>query len=371
MEPTDKRLVLAILQELTVAALDLFDPHHSMRIFLERVAERMGCLAVLVIDVTGPAPRLLDAAGLSAASRALPLGPALPFPELARPGLVQWRFPLGDPPQSTLILCFHREPADQYRGMMRRLASIFETALGHRLLYARSLDSEAAARRATEAREELVAVVSHDLKNPLATIRMTTGQLLEELGLAAGSEGRRGLERIQRSADRMTRLIRDLLDLAKLDGGHLWIDLAPQGLDDLVTDVVEGLRAEAAAKSLHLDLSGGHQRARCDRDRILQVLTNLLSNAIKFTPVGGTVRVDAKRRDHEVVVSVGDTGPGIPPDERAHIFDRFWQAQQTARLGTGLGLSIAKGLVERHGGHLWVDSEVGAGSTFSFTLPAA
>jgi signal transduction histidine kinase len=326
---------------------------------------------VLVLDLTGPAPRLLDAAGLSAASRALPLGAALPYPELARPGLVQWRFPLGVQSQSTLILCFVHEPAEQYRGMMRRLASIFATALGHRLLYARTLESEAAARRATAAGEELVEVVSHDLKNPLATISMTTGQLLDHLPVAPDDEDRRAVERIQRSADRMTRLIRDLLDLAKVEGGHLSIDSTPQSVDDLVADVVEALRAEAAAKSLHLEQSGGHERARCDRERILQVLTNLVSNAIKFTPVGGSVRVQATRREHEVVVSVRDTGPGIPADQRARIFDRFWQAKETARLGTGLGLSIAKGLVERHGGHLWVDSEVGVGSTFSFTLPAA
>jgi signal transduction histidine kinase len=120
-----------------------------------------------------------------------------------------------------------------------------------------------------------------------------------------------------------------------------------------------------------VELPGGAPPARCDRERILQVLTNLLSNAIKFSPPGGAVRVEAARRNGEVVVSVRDSGPGIPADQRAHIFDRFWQAKETAGLGTGLGLSIARGLVERHGGRLWVDSEVGAGSTFSFTLPAA
>jgi signal transduction histidine kinase len=378
METPDKRLVLSILQELTVAALDLFDPHFPMTPFLERVAERMGCLAVLVLGEPGQGPpRLLDAAGLSASARALPLGPGpLPYPELARPALVSWRFPLGDHGGgASLVLCFDGPPSsgEQYHGMMRRLAAVFRTALDHRLLYARTLESEQNARRATRAREELVAVVSHDLKSPLATISMTTGVLLDELPPEQNGEPRRSLQRIQRSADRMGRLIRDLLDLAKLEGGRLSIDARPQEVAGLMNDVVELLRGQAAAKSLRLEqvVAPGAERVRCDRERILQVLANLVGNAHKFTPERGTVALRAEREGAEVILSVSDTGPGIPREQQARIFDRYWQAEETAQLGTGLGLSIAKGLVELHGGRIWVQSHPGQGSTFSFSLPAA
>jgi signal transduction histidine kinase len=379
METPDKRLVLSILQELTVAALDLFDPHSPMGPFLERVAERMGCLAVLVLaEPDGGTPRLLDAAGLSASARGLPLGPGpLPYPELARPALVTWSFPLGDHAGgASLVLCFDGPPgsSEQYHGMMRRLAGVFRTALDHRLLYARTLESERTVRRAIHAREELVAVVSHDLKSPLATISMTTGLLLDQLGPEnQGPEPRRSLERIQRSTDRMGRLIRDLLDLARLEGGHLSIDPGPQELAGLMSEAVEALRAEAAAKSLRLEqaLAPGAERVRCDRERILQVLANLVGNAVKFTPDQGEVVMRAERAGPEVVVSVTDSGPGIPREQQERLFEPYWQAEATARLGTGLGLSIAKGLVELHGGRIWVTSRPGAGSTFSFALPAA
>jgi signal transduction histidine kinase len=378
IDTPDKRLVLSILQELTVAALDLFDPHSPMSPFLERVAERMGCLAVLVLaePERGP-PRLLDAAGLSASARALPIGSgALPYPELARDTLVTWRFSLGDHGGGeTLVLCFDGPPTsgEQYHGMMRRLAAVFRTALDHRLLYARALESEQSAQRAIRAREELVAVVSHDLKSPLATISMTTGLLLDQLAPEQTGEPRRSLQRIQRSADRMGRLIRDLLDLAKLEGGRLSIDPRPQEVAGLMNDAVEQVRAEATAKSLHLEqgVSPGAERASCDRERILQVLANLVGNAVKFTPERGEVALRSERSGPEVIVSVTDSGPGIPSEQQARIFDRYWQAEETAQLGTGLGLSIAKGLVELHGGRIWVTSQPGHGSTFFFALPAA
>ena len=379
MDTADKRLVLSILQELTVAALDLFDPHSPMSPFLERVAERMGCLAVLVLaEPEGGQRRLLDATGLSASARALPLGPAgFPYPELARPGLVTWRFPLGGHGggATSLVLCFDGAPlsGEQYHGMMRRLVVTFETALVHRLLYARSLDSEQSARRAIRARDELMALVSHDLKTPLATISMTTGLLLDQLAPQGSTDARRSLERIQRSADRMGRLIRDLLDLARLEEGRLSIDPRPQEVAGLMSDVVELLRTEVQAKSLRLEqgVAPGAERARCDRERILQVLANLVGNAVKFTPERGEVALRSERSGPEVIVSVRDSGPGIPQDQQARIFDRYWQARETAQLGTGLGLSIAKGLVELHGGRIWVESGVGEGSTFSFSLPAA
>jgi len=378
METQDKRLVLSILQELTVAVLDLFDPNRPMQLFLERVAERMGCLAVLVLaESPGTPPVLLDAAGLSATSRGLLLaaGP-LPYPELARPDLVTWRFPLGEHGGrvASLILGFAGAPdaADPYHGMMRKLANTLRTALEHRLLYARTIESERNAQRAIAAREQLVAVVSHDLKSPLATISLATGHLLDQLP-AQETDVRRAVQRIGRSADRMGRLIRDLLDLARLEDGRLSIEPRSQGVTALLNDVVELFRAEAAAKSLRLErhqVAPEAERACFDRERIVQVLANLVGNAVKFTPPGGQITLEAQRAGHEVILSVRDTGPGIPEDERDHVFDPYWQAKETAQLGTGLGLSIAKGLVELHGGRIWVAGEPGTGSTFSFSLPA-
>jgi signal transduction histidine kinase len=228
------------------------------------------------------------------------------------------------------------------------------------------------AQRAIRAREELVAVVSHDLKSPLATIVMNTSLLRRKLPSSDEAvDVRRPVERIQKAADRMNRLIRDLLDLAKLDGGHISIQPVPHDVAGLLGDAIELLREEAAEKSLRLEQSVelGVDRALCDRERILQVIANLVGNAIKFTSAGGEVAIRAEPWGREVRLSVRDTGPGIPEDQRARIFERYWQAKETAHKGTGLGLSIAKALVEVHGGRIWVESKVGEGSTFFFTLP--
>jgi len=588
----ERLALLSVLQELTVAALDLFDPRRPMTGFLERIAERMGCVAVLLLDESDPnAPRLLGAAGLAAASCAITLGPGagttapLPYPEIARADLSTWRFALPHDGASaradlapassewrrsvSLLLCFDGEPqfAPQYRGMMRRLVGILRTALVHRDLYARTIESEQerarhlaleqagraaaedaqrraaflaeasrrlstslnyeatitriarlpvpfvadwcmvdvlegdgvlrravvvhadparsdvarrlerittvdaasprgvsqvlrggeplhwerdaspdpgpppedaeiyvqlgferfvsvplisrgttlgvltivsgrddlrygpadvslaeelgrraalaldnarlydSAQRAIRAREELVAVVSHDLKNPLATIFMNVKILSRKLPAAepGGQDLHTPLERVRRAAERMERLIRDLLDLARLDAGHLAITPATEEPAALVGDALELLREPAAEKSLNLDqqVPPGLPQVRCDHERVLQVISNLVGNAIKFTPAGGAVEVRAEPRGNEVLFAVRDTGPGIPEDQRAWIFNRYWQAKETAHKGTGLGLSIAKGLVELQGGRIWVESKMGEGSTFYFTLPVA
>ncbi|MCC6552568.1 MAG: GAF domain-containing sensor histidine kinase [Polyangiaceae bacterium] len=230
------------------------------------------------------------------------------------------------------------------------------------------------AQRAIRAREELVAVVSHDLKSPLATAAMNAQLLLRRLPASDDAcDLRAPAERIKRAAERMARLIRDLLDQARIDAGHLAITPGPEDVSVLVVDAVEGHRDAAAEKALRLisRVAPGAGRARCDRDRILQVLANLIGNAIKFTRSGGEVAIGAERAGAEVLFHVRDTGPGIAPEDHERIFDRYWQARQTARHGTGLGLSIAKGLVEAHGGRIWVESALGAGATFFFTLPAA
>ena len=237
----------------------------------------------------------------------------------------------------------------------------------------RTAASERAARSEAEAaiatRDELLAIVSHDLRNPLGAI-VASAALLQGTTID-GTEGERvhkWAQTILRSTDRMKRLIADLLDLAQIQAGKLTVERTPQDVEGLIGDCVEMLRPLAATKDLK-GAAGAGLQVRCDRERVLQILSNLVGNAIKFTPEGGSIFIEAQATGHEVRFSVRDTGQGISEEELPRIFDRFWQVQRKNRAGIGLGLSIAKGLVEAHGGRLWVESKLGVGTTFFFTLP--
>ncbi len=226
------------------------------------------------------------------------------------------------------------------------------------------------ARRAVQAREDLLAVVSHDLRNPLSVILVSA--TLAQHAWPSTDPARRTIEAIRRSALRMDRLISDLLDWSAIEAGKLSIETSPQSVDGVVRDALEALETPAAQKRIRLSSVGvGDLAVLCDRERMLQVFSNLIGNAIKFTPEGGAVTVRVEPRGEDVWFFVTDTGPGIPADQVPKLFDRFWQAKKTARLGTGLGLTIAKGIVEAQDGRIGVESRVGAGSTFFFTLPRA
>jgi signal transduction histidine kinase len=234
--------------------------------------------------------------------------------------------------------------------------------------------AEQQAQRAVRTREEVLAVVSHDLKNPLGSIALST-QLLRRL-LPPGEEGermRKHTHTIERSVERMDRLIRDLLDMASLQAGQVKLDLGRYAVDDLVREGLTLLEPLAIEKHIVLRTRLPRERlwVRCDRDRVFQVLSNLVGNALKFTPEGGTVTVEVMSEVAFVCFSVRDTGPGIPAEALPHLFEPFWQVEGTGKKGTGLGLTISRGLVEAHGGQLEVESEQGQGSTFSFTLPQA
>ena len=177
-----------------------------------------------------------------------------------------------------------------------------------------------------------------------------------------------------RAADRMERLIRDLQEVGRLDAGHtLRVDARSVELASLLREACEALHVQAGAKHLEVscDLPAPPLAVCADPDRICQVLGNLIGNAIKFTPRGGRITLAARREGREVQVSVTDQGPGIPEEDLIHVFEPYWQAPGTARLGAGIGLKIAKGLVEAHGGRIWVESKMGVGTIFSFTLPVA
>jgi PAS domain S-box-containing protein len=227
------------------------------------------------------------------------------------------------------------------------------------------------AEAAVRTRDEVLAIVSHDLRNPLNTISLAVAAL--DGGDIPALDVPRTIQVVRRAVDRMTRLIADLLDVAKLEGGQK-LAIEPQRLDlkTVVGETCDGLAAEAERKLQHLtcEVADDVPPVNGDRHRLIQVLSNLVGNALKFTGEGGQVTVSARREDDHAVVSVKDTGPGIPPENLANVFNPYWQARQTARLGAGLGLAIAKGIVEAHGGRIWATSTPGTGSTFSFTLPA-
>jgi signal transduction histidine kinase len=171
----------------------------------------------------------------------------------------------------------------------------------------------------------------------------------------------------------MNRLIQDILDVTRLEGGHLSVERARVPAGQLVLDSVEAQAPLAASASLSLehDLGPGVSDVWADRERVLQVFENLIGNAVKFTNAGGRITAGAALRDGEVLFWVEDTGAGIAAEEMPHVFDRFWQAQKTRRGGAGLGLQIVKGIVEAHGGRIWLESKAGVGTTFYFTLPPA
>jgi PAS domain S-box-containing protein len=226
-----------------------------------------------------------------------------------------------------------------------------------------------ATRQAVRARDQVLAVVSHDLRNLLDPISMNAAQLLEDT--PAGSLARRPLERIRRAVEQMDRLIRDLLDVASIEAGRLV--LAPEPIDpaDLVAEALECHRPAAERKSRRLvgAVPPDLPTVEGDRYRLLQVFTNLVGNALKFTPLEGTVTVGAERFGAgEVRFFVADTGPGILEEDLPHLFEAYWKSPSHREPGSGLGLAICERIVTAHGGRIWVESEPGAGSVFSFTL---
>jgi signal transduction histidine kinase len=236
------------------------------------------------------------------------------------------------------------------------------------LLTERSRSDDALANR-----DDFLGIVSHDLRNLLGGIVMSAGLMAKEADShEQGKQVLIGTARIQRYAARMNRLIGDLLDVASIDAGRLAVTPVRGDVKSVVCEAVELFQADAAARNISLDSDvAGHCFAAFDHDRLLQVLANLLSNALKFTADGGRVRVESKYAGAEVVVSITDSGLGIPPTMLEAVFERFWQARDNDTRGLGLGLYISRNIIAAHGGVIRAASTPGKGSTFTFTLPAA
>ncbi len=227
---------------------------------------------------------------------------------------------------------------------------------------------------ALRTRDEVLAVVSHDLRNPLNAILMST-ELMElrlSRGELDGESLRRQVSVIRRSVEQSARLIGDLLEVGRIERGRLSIHPESSDAARLVRDALDLNRPVAVEKGVELEAEcDAPGRVHADRDRVLQVFSNLIVNAVRYSPDGGRVCVRARREEQDVLFEVGDDGPGVPPDERPHLFTAFWQGSHPQRGGAGLGLAICRGIVEAHGGSIEAECPDGGGTIFRFRLPGA
>ncbi len=267
-----------------------------------------------------------------------------------------------------------REPA-----MFAEADQAFTLMLAHAtadsLARARAFDSERFGRESAEAaaraREEVLAIVAHDLRNPLNLVTMTT-ELFIDIE-PSGEQRQKLLDVIRRAASRMNRLIEDLLDVVRMDAGRLTLEARDVPVRTMLASTLEMFEYAAREKgvSLTAETRSPDLCARADAERVVQVMGNLVGNALKFVERGGRIQIRCRSHNGHVLFAVKDSGPGMAPDQLGQLFHKFWQARGADRRGVGLGLTIARGIVEAHGGRICARSRLGAGSTFYFTLPVA
>jgi signal transduction histidine kinase/CheY-like chemotaxis protein len=283
-----------------------------------------------------------------------------------------WRtvhfIPLGIGPDARGVLYLGSPGSPFSEGDVEVLRTVGES-LGPEL--ERRLENERN-RAGIQAREDALAVVAHDLRNPLHAVTVGVSTLLPRI---TEPTLRRPVERIQRSAQRMERLLQDLLDIHAIEGGRFTVTIGEVAATALILTALESQQGLAGQTSviINTDVAPALPPIEADEERILQVLENLVGNALKFTPPGGVVTVGAARTQDpaSVVFSVRDTGPGVNEEHLTRVFDRFYQAQSSDRRGSGLGLAICKAIVEAHGGRIWAESLPGKGAAFFFTLRTA
>ena len=227
-------------------------------------------------------------------------------------------------------------------------------------------------RDAEEMKNMLLSVISHELKTPVSVIKGYAGTLARQDANWDRETLTEGLRIIEEEADKLNELIDNLLDASRLQAGGLKLQFTYIDLPSLAEKVVQKLRTQTQRHTFSVDFPPDFPPVQGDYERIREVLSNLLNNAIKYSPGGGLIRVSGTVRDNEVVISVSDEGVGIPEDEQERIFEPFSRVDSSLTRqtpGAGLGLFLVKSVVEAHGGRVWVESELGHGSTFSFTLP--
>jgi two-component system phosphate regulon sensor histidine kinase PhoR len=227
-------------------------------------------------------------------------------------------------------------------------------------------------RRLETVRRDFISNISHELRTPLASLK-ALADTLRDGALEDPPAARRFLDRMEVEVDALTQMVQELLELSRIESGQVGFEIAPVPVADVINPPLERLRpqAERADLQLSIDLAPDLPPVLADAERMRQVITNLVHNAIKFTPPGGEVAISATAGQDEVIISVRDTGVGIPADDLPRIFERFYKADRArSGGGTGLGLAIAKHIVLAHGGRIWAESVEGRGSTFSVALPA-
>lgn len=246
------------------------------------------------------------------------------------------------------------------------------TSLALKQEYSKEQEARLRAERLSREKDEMVMMVSHDLKTPLNVIAMSY-EFIRRFHPGKEPSVQRMVERGERSMHMMSKLITNILDVAKIEADTLDVSLKPESAISLSEEAVESCYSLAREKGIELFANVPSEACKvlCERYRILQVLNNLVSNAVKFTARGGRVTISVHPEETEVMFMVSDTGEGIPPENLESIFERFWQAEEARHRGTGLGLWISKGIVEKHNGKIWATSKLGAGSSFCFTLTRA
>jgi signal transduction histidine kinase len=293
-------------------------------------------------------------------------------------------FPLRDPAGYVLgsFCVLDSEPRDwteEELSIVRDLAGAAESEVAamhdvteRELLFRRQQEQVERLQELDRMKDGLVAVVSNELRHPIGVIRAYTGMLLESTGLT--NEDRHNAGVVDRTAALLTRLVEDLLDLARLDAGHITVEPQPISAARLLADAVDARRADAETKQIRITTSfDDHLPLNADPERLRQVLDVLLSNAIRYTPAEGSVTVCAVAAGDQLAISVTDTGIGIPAEQYPKLFSRFFRAGNAVRQsskGTGLGLAVSKAIVEAHGGTITARPEPGGGTTFAVTLPA-
>ena len=223
-------------------------------------------------------------------------------------------------------------------------------------------------------RDDMIGIVAHDLRNPANAVKMLMGSILAtERDYELPSDVIEYSKVAIAAAEQMDSLIRDLLDVTRIEAGRMNVEAEPTDVTELLADALGTLTPVAGAKSIKLALEpdGSLPPVQADRERIRQAVSNLIGNSIKFSPPDTAISITAATAGREVVVSVSDQGVGMTDEQLSHAFDRFWQSRRTDREGAGLGLAITRGIIEAHGGRIWAESTMGEGCTFHFTLPVA
>lgn len=239
----------------------------------------------------------------------------------------------------------------------------------------RRVESEAQARteaeRANQTKQEFIAVVSHDLRDPLSSLSLSLVVLKKLLPAESRETAAPTLGSMDRAVAQISSLVKALLELSVIEAGRLKLSLQPTSAVQVLQDCVDVLFPLAAEKNVRLVLRAPPDASmvEADRDQLLQVCSNLIGNAIKFTPEGGAIEVRLRDAARAVAVEIEDSGPGISPEDLPHVFDQFYRAREAKTRGVGLGLAIAKGIIDAHGGRIGVRSQLGKGTTFWFTLP--